>query len=231
MHCVLWVVHTKCLHHALLSWLHLFPSRDKYINIVQRNAGVCETFIKIIGCHTHRDPSHQHDNLLWRYPLSEDEKPRHVLAGGLFPVVYKIIHCFIISKVPFLCFLDVPGQVFWKVSQVQWLSPSRHVAVCKSSVSSASSLQAWQRRRQQLPTQPSQRPWRSRRSSWRRWAATTATPTTMGPMERMETSAPVSVRMPFTHTDAHAHCHKHSHTLMEDNGSCKLFQAFVRRRH
>lgn len=32
---VLQVVHTNCLHHALLSWLHLFPSRYKYINIVE----------------------------------------------------------------------------------------------------------------------------------------------------------------------------------------------------
>lgn len=123
--------------------------------------------------------------------------------------MYEIIHCFIISKVLFLfvCvffrlffFFSFASAGFWKVLQVQWLSPSRHVAVYKRSVSSTSSPQAWQQRRRQLPTQPSQRPWRSRRSSWRRWAATTAMPTTMGPTERMETSAPASVRMPFTHT-------------------------------
>lgn len=122
---------------------------------------------------------------------------------SLFPIVYKIIHCFIISKVcPLFSFYFIflfAKEAFWKVSQVQWLSHSRHVAVCKRTVSSASSLQAWQQRRQQLPTQPSQRPWRSRRSSWRQWAATTATPTTTGSTERMETSAPVSVRMPFIH--------------------------------
>lgn len=58
-----------------------------------------QTFIKIIRCHTHGDASHQHDNLLWRYPLTKGWNGKLWSHRRLFPTVYKIIHCCIISYV------------------------------------------------------------------------------------------------------------------------------------
>lgn len=164
---------------------------------IQRRVG--ETFIKIICCHTHGDTSHQHDGPLWRYPLSEDEKPSCDLIGAYSPQCIKLFIVLLFqTSFCFVCFflLLFSRAGFWK--GFCRCSGSALAETCKRSCL-LSLLQAWQRRRQQLPTQPSRRPWRSRRSSWRRWAATTATPTTTGATERTETSAPALVRT-HTHT-------------------------------
>lgn len=65
-----------------------------------------QTFIKIIRCHTHGDASHQHDNLLWRYPLTKGWNAKLWSHRRLFPTVSQIIHCCIISYVCFFLLLS-----------------------------------------------------------------------------------------------------------------------------
>lgn len=105
----------------VLAWctITLTGSVRIRVQIHQYSREQHQTFIKIIRRHTHGDASHQHDNLLWRYPLTKGWNAKLWSHRRLFPTVYKIYSllyyfiCFFYSYffVLLFSFFYLQGQV------------------------------------------------------------------------------------------------------------------------